>query len=172
MINRTLLLALAFLTSAACVHASEAGRTSASASAAYKCDSDAGMSIIATTTDFATPAAGPDQHGYQQARTGRQTFRCEGGPTVSVEVSPPQSTGECGGDGRVVITDITYPGWRTGTELIEFNKRCFFSDYITKVIISRQDSHYSVERCSERNALNKQAFIGCTTTSTAKEASP
>lgn len=123
------------------------------------------MTIIATTVDVSTAVPGLDKDGYQRAQTGRQTFRCKEGPSVSVVVLPPQATGECGADGRVVITDITPPGGRKGTELIEFNKRCFSSDYITRIRIFKQDSRYSVERCSETNRFNKQAFVGCTTTS-------
>ncbi len=130
------------------------------------------MTIIATTGDFSRSSPGPDKDGYQHAQTGRQTFRCEGGPSVSVEVLPPQATAACGADGRVVVTDITFPGGRRGTELIEFNKRCFFSDYITRIRILKQDSHYSVERCSENNPFNEQAFVGCTTKSTANESAP
>lgn len=170
--TRTYPLALALLTMAVCAHASEARRTSSQPSAAYTCEGDADMTIIATTVDFALSAPGPDKDGYRHAHTGRQTFRCEGGPDVAVEVLPPQATGECGGDGRVVITDITFPGWRKGTELIEFNKQCFFSDYVTKLKILKHNSHYSVERCSAKNKLNKQAFVGCTTTSTAKTSAP
>jgi len=162
---RTYLLALALLTTGAFAHASEAWQTSSAVSAAYRCGSEGDMTIIAATADFSTSAPGPDKDGYQRARTGRQTFRCKGGPSVSVVVLPPQATGECGADGRVAITDITPPGGRRGTELIEFNRRCFSSDYITKIRILKQDSRYSVERCSEENRFNKQAFVGCTTTS-------
>jgi hypothetical protein len=162
---RTYPLALALLTTPAFAHASEAWQTSSPVSAAYKCGSEGGMTIIAATADFSTSAPGPDKDGYQRARTGRQTFRCKGGPSVSVVVLPPQATGECGADGRVVITDITPPGGGKGTELIEFNRRCFFNDYITRIRIFKQDSHYSIERCSETNRFNKQAFVGCTTTS-------
>lgn len=165
-------LALALLSLAVCAHATDVGRASPQASAAYTCDADANMTIIATTADFSTTAPGPDKDDYQHARMGRQTFRCEGGPEVSVQVLPPQATGECGADGQVIITDITFPGGRKGTELIEFNKRCFFSDYITKLKIPKQGSDYSVERCSETNTLNKQAFVGCTGSSTAMEAAP
>ncbi|MGY8563866.1 hypothetical protein L0938_10625 [Paracidovorax citrulli] len=161
----TYLLALALLPTAAFAHASEAWQTSSPVSAAYKCGSEGGMTIIAATADFSAPAPGPQKDGYQRARTGRQTFRCKGGPSVSVVVLPPQATGECGADGRVVITDITPPGGRKGTELIEFNRRCFFNDYITRIRIFKQESHYSIERCSETNRFNKQAFVGCTTTS-------
>jgi len=162
---RTYPLALVLLTTAICAHASEAGQTSSPVSAAYKCGSDAGMTIIATRVDVSTSPPGPDKDGYQRARVGRQTFRCKGGPSVSVVVLPPQATGECGADGRVAITDITPPGGRRGTELIEFNRQCLSSDYITKIRILKQDSRYSVERCSEENRFNKQAFVGCTTTS-------
>jgi hypothetical protein len=127
------------------------------------------MTIIATTADVSTSASGPDKDGYQHAHTGAQTFRCKGGPSVSVEVLPPQATGECGADGRVAITDITFPGGRKSTELIEFNKRCFSSNYITKIRIFKQNSHYSVERCSEKNTFNKQAFVGCTNESAESE---
>lgn len=166
---RTYWLTLALLMTAVCTHASDAGPATSQPSAAYRCEGNAHMTVIATTADFSSSVRRPDKDGYQHAQAGRQTFRCEGGPEVSVEVLPPQATGECGGDGRVIITDITFPGWRKGTELIEFNKRCFFSDYITKLEITRHDKHYSVKRCSDRNMLNKQAFIGCTTTSMAKE---
>ncbi|WP_315385682.1 hypothetical protein [uncultured Stenotrophomonas sp.] len=169
---RTYPLALALLIMAVCAHASEASRTSSPPSAAYKCEGDANMTIIATTADFSLSAPGPDKDGYRHAHSGKQTFRCEGGPDVSVEVLPPRATGECGGDGGVVITDITFPGWRKGSELIEFNKQCFFSDYITKLKILKHDSHYSVERCSAKNKLNKQAFVGCTTTLSAKPSIP
>lgn len=130
------------------------------------------MTIIATTADFSKSASGPDRDGYRHARAGRQTFQCKGGPSVSIVVLPPQATGECGADGRVVITDITSPGGRKGSELIEFNRQCFSSDYITRISIFKQDSNYLVERCSEKNRFNKQAFVGCTTTSTAKEPAP
>ncbi|WP_419403630.1 hypothetical protein [Stenotrophomonas rhizophila] len=166
---RTYPLALALLTTPAFAHASEAWQTSSPVSAAYKCGSEGGMTIIAATADFSTSAPGPDKDGYQRARTGRQTFRCKGGPSVSVVVLPPQAIGECGADGRVVITDITPPGGRKGTELIEFNRRCFFNDYITRIRIFKQDSHYSIERCSETNRFNKQAFVGCTTAPIAPE---
>lgn len=125
------------------------------------------MTIIATTADLS--GTGLDSDGYRHAQTGRQTFRCKGGPSVSVLVLPPQASGECGADGRVVITDITLPGGRKGTELIEFNKRCFSSNYITKIRIFKQNSHYSVERCSEKNTFNKQAFVGCTNEAAASE---
>jgi len=166
---RSYTLALALLTMSVCVDASETVETSSPVSAAYKCGSDTGMTIIAATADFSTSAPGPDKDGYRRARTGRQTFRCKGGPSVSVVVLPPQETGECGADGRVVITDITPPGGRKGTELIEFNRRCFFNDYITRIRIFKQDSHYSIERCSETNRFNKQAFVGCTTAPIASE---
>lgn len=113
---RTYPLALALLATAVCAHASESGQTSSPVSAAYKCGSDAGMTIIATTVDVSTAVPGLDKDGYQRAQTGRQTFRCKEGPSVSVVVLPPQATGECGADGRVVITDITPPGGRKGTE--------------------------------------------------------
>lgn len=164
---RTWSLRLALLTVAMSANGSEAGQTRSPVSAAYKCGSDAGMTIIATTADLSGP--GLDSDGYRHAQTGRQTFRCKGGPSVSVLVLPPQASGECGADGRVVITDITLPGQRKGTELIEFNKRCFFSDYITKVRIYKRDSYYSVERCSEKNTLNRKALVGCTNESAASE---
>ncbi len=169
---RTYWLTLALSMTAVCAHGSSPRPTVSQPSAAYRCEGNAHMTIIATTADLSTTAPGPDKDGYQHAHEGRQTFRCKGGPEVSVEVMPPQATGECGGDGKVVITNITFPGWRKGAELIEFNKRCFFSDYITKLEITRQDSHYSVKRCSGKNRLNKQAFVGCTTTSTVREPAP
>ncbi|WP_448142220.1 hypothetical protein [Stenotrophomonas bentonitica] len=164
---KSFLAMLAPLTVAMCAHASEDGQTSPPVSAAYKCGSDASMTIIAATADLSTSAPGRDKEGYQHAQTGRQTFRCKGGPSVSVVVLPPQATGECGADGRVAITDITPPGGRKGTELIEFNRQCLSSDYITTIRIFKQNSHYSIERCSEKNMFNKQAFVGCTTKSVA-----
>lgn len=64
---RTYTLALALLTMSVCVDASEAVETSSPVSAAYKCGSEGGMTIIAATADFSTSAPGPAKDGYQRA---------------------------------------------------------------------------------------------------------
>lgn len=76
----------------------------------------------------------------------------------------------CAGEGRVIITDISVADWPPYGRLIEFNKECFFNDYITRVTIRRAEGSYSVESCSVASRTNKEARIGCTTDTTRKEA--
>lgn len=145
--------------------AAEDERSYTSASAAYRCGSDASMTLIATRMDGATTSI-TDENGYRHARLGRQTFRCEGGPSATIVVDPPRDKGECGADGRVIITDISLAGQPRSNALIEFNKECVFSDFITTLKITRSPAGYSVERCSVKNRFNPEAFVGCSTTVT------
>ncbi|WP_312319321.1 hypothetical protein [Stenotrophomonas sp.] len=154
-------LVLLLLAMSSGIHAMDSYST---VSAAYRCDSKGGMTLIATKDDFSARRSKPDKDGYLHAWLGSQTFRCKGGTSAVVVVQPPQPKGACGGAGRVVVTDITFPGGQKHHVLYEFNKECVYSDYITRMKITRSGSHYSVESCSERNRFNKEAFIGCTTT--------
>jgi hypothetical protein len=133
-------------------------------SAAYACGGDASLTIIAAD-EGATPPA-----GFQLASKGPQTIRCGAEVSATLNVVPPQEKGMCTGAGRVIITDISIAGWPSDNRLIEFNKECFFDDFITRVTIRRADATYSVESCAVASRLNKEARIGCTTDTTRKEA--
>ena len=133
-------------------------------SAAYACGEDSSLIIIAADAGAAPPA------GYRAARTGPQTLRCGKHVSATLNVVPPQEKGMCAGEGRVIITDISVADWPPYGRLIEFNKECFFNDYITRVTIRRAEGSYSVESCFAANRLNKEARIGCTTDTTRKEA--
>lgn len=135
-------------------------------SAAYACGEDSSLIIIAADAGAAPPA------GYRAAHTGPQTLRCGKHVSATLNVVPPQERGECAGAGRVIITDISVTGWPRYGRLIEFNKECVHSDFITRVTIGREKASYSVESCFVANRFNKKARIGCTTDTTRKEATP
>ncbi|WP_313457383.1 hypothetical protein [Stenotrophomonas sp.] len=129
-------------------------------SAAYACGDDSSLIIIAADAGAIPPA------GYRAAQTGPQALRCGKQVSATLNVVPPQEKGMCAGTGRVVITDISVADWPPYGRLIEFNKECFFSDFITRVTIRPAKASYSVESCSVASRTNKKARIGCTTDTT------